>query len=95
MCLAAADLVATLAHFASPPEPERDHRDHQDNRDGADGPRRSPSRLGRLARQGVRRETGDGLLVSHVSRLMSHAPARVSRLTPPLASRVSRLTTDP
>ena len=41
MCLAAADLVATLAHFASPPEPERDHRDHQDNRDGADGPRRA------------------------------------------------------
>ena len=40
MCLAAADLVATLAHFASPPEPERDHRDHQDNRDGAGGPRR-------------------------------------------------------
>ena len=40
MCLAAADLVATLAHFASPSEPERDHRDHQDNRDGAGGPRR-------------------------------------------------------
>ena len=36
MCLAAADLVATLAHFASPPEPERDHRDHQDHRDGLD-----------------------------------------------------------
>ena len=61
MCLAAADLVATLAHFASPPGPERDHRDHQDNRDGAGGPRRpirSPGRLGRLASRSRAESTG-------------------------------------
>ena len=66
MCLAAADLVATLAHFASPPEPERDHRDHQDNRDGAGGPRRpirSPGGpLGLQAPSSLPHQVGDDAL---------------------------------
>ena len=60
MCLAAADLVATLAHFASPPEPERDHRDHQDNRDGADGPKGATSRP-RAESTGIARDVDSSL----------------------------------